>query len=199
MWRMPTPTTRPLRRVTLLGLSIYSCVLLAAALPAELVGSRPLAIVKLAAGYALHAVGVTPGLEVFDGKQSLHAIHEMTCFRVVGEGAGRVVLYDDLALCRERQVEAVRDPFRILQMRSLSAAFVDLNLQGQGDLTRAVLQPLFLFSDYYCHTPAAEQAKVERVSIEALYLGLNLQDGTSGEVPMRGSRDCKQPTWAVGR
>jgi hypothetical protein len=199
MWSMPTPPTRWLRRGALLALSVYACLLLAAALPAELVGSRPLAIVKLGAGYALHAVGVTSGLEVFDGRKSLHAIHEMTCFRIVGEGARRVVLYDDLARCRERRVEAVRNPFRILQMRSLSAAFVDLNLQGQGDLRREVLQPLFLFSDFYCHTPAAEQAKVERVSIEALYLGLNLQDGTSGEVPMRGSRDCKQPTWAVGR
>jgi hypothetical protein len=186
-------------RWALAGLCGYCCLLLLAALPTALLPVRPLVMLKLGAGYVLHSIGVTPGLEVFDGEESLHAIHRMTCFKVTGQGTRPVVLYDDLALCRARRVEAVRSPFRSFQMRRLSAAFVDLNLNGRGDLTRELLQPLFLFSDFYCHTPAAREAGVERVSIEALYLGLNLEDGTTGEVPMRGSRRCRQGTWAVGR
>ena len=195
---MPAAGSRKARYGALAALSGYCLLLLTAALPAELLGLRPLMLLKLGAGYALHTVGVTPGLEVFDGKTSLHAIHQMTCFRVVGEGAERVVLYDDSALCRERRFEAVRDPLRVLQMRRLSAAFVDLNMGGRGNLTRELLQPLFLFSDYYCHLPAARQARVERVTIEAFYVGLDVQDGTTGEVPMRGSRECNRPTWRVG-
>jgi hypothetical protein len=196
---MRVMASRLIRLGALIGLSSYGLLLLAAALPGQLLGARPLQLIQLAAGYALHSLGVTPGLEVFDGKESLHAIHRMTCFRIVGEGRSQVVLYDDLARCRERRIEAVRDPLQALQMRQLSAALVDLNLGGKGDLTRPPLQPLFLFSDYYCHQPAAAQAGVERVTIEALYVGLSTRDGTTGEVPMRGSRDCKQPTWVVGR
>lgn len=196
---MRATASRQIRLGAVLALSAYCLLLLTAALPAQLLGARSLELAQLGAGYALHSLGITPGLKVFDGKESLHAIHKMTCFRVVGQGRAQVLLYDDLALCRERRVEAVRDPWRVLQMRQLSAAFVDLNLGGTGDLRRPLLRPLFLFSDYYCHQPAAEQAGVERVTIEALYVGLNTRDGTTGEVPMRGSRDCKRPTWVVER
>jgi hypothetical protein len=190
---------RPARSAALAALSLYCFMLLAAALPSELLPVRALTTLKLGAGYALHLVGITPGLAVFDGKESLHAIHHMTCFRVVAEGERQVVLYDDLVLCRQRRVEPIRDPFRGFQMRRLSAAFVELNLKGHGKLTHPLLQPLFLFSDYYCHTPAAEHVRARRVSIEAYYIGLNLRDGTTGEVPMRGSRDCSRTTWAVNR
>jgi hypothetical protein len=196
---MRAKASRLIRSSAVLALSAYCLLLLTAALPSRLIGARLLQQAQLGAGYALHSLGITPGLGVFDGKESLHAVHQMTCFRVIGEGRSEVVLYDDLALCRERRIEAVRDPWRVLQMRQLSAAFVELNLSGRGDLRRPLLQPLFLFSDYYCHQPAAEQASVERVTFEALYVGLNTRDGTTGEVPMRGSRDCKKPTWVVGR
>jgi hypothetical protein len=194
---MRAMASRWIRYGALAALCSYCFLLLAAALPAELLGGRALSELKLGAGYGLHSLGITAGLEVFDGKKSLHAIHRMTCFRVVGEGARRVVLYDDLSLCRDRRIEPVRDPLRVFQMRRLSAAFVDLNLGGHGDLRRELLQPLFLFSDYYCHQPSARQAGVERVTIEALYVGLDTRDGTTGEVPMRGSRDCSRPTWVV--
>jgi hypothetical protein len=191
--------SRRARLAALAALSSYCFLLLAAALPTVLIPVQPLILLKLGAGYALHLAGITPGLEVFDGRKSLHAIHKMTCFRVVGHGNRQIVLYDDLQLCRERRVEAIRDPFRGFQMRRLSGAFVQLNLEGRGNLTQPLLQPLFLFSEYYCHTPAAKQAGVTRVSIEAQYIGLSLQDGTTGEVPMRGSRVCKQATWVVDR
>jgi hypothetical protein len=193
-------TLTPRRAARLAGISLlafYCGLLLTAALPTALWPARPLLQLKLGSSFLLHLVGITPGLEVFDGDKALHALHRMSCFRVVGQGERSVVLYDDLALCRKRTIEPIRDPFRVFQMRNLSAAFVHLNLGGHRNLTGAPLRPLFLLSDYYCHVPAARQAGVRRVAIETLYVGLNLEDGSTGEVPMRGYRDCRKPTWIV--
>ncbi len=186
------------RLLALAALLFYCGLLLASSIPVALVpGSRALFMLQRGSGFLLHLVGVTPGIEVFSGQSASRAIPKMSCFRVVGEGDTNVVLYDDLSRCRERRVDAVRDPFRVFQMSSLSAAFVTLNLNGPGDLTRDPLRALFLFSDYYCHTADAERAKVRSVSIDALYVGINVTDGTTGEIPMRGQRRCDRPTWKI--
>jgi hypothetical protein len=188
---------RFVRLAGLAGLIFYSFLLLASSIPVALLPFKPLMMVKLASGFLLHVVGVTPGLEVFSGHTASHAIPHMSCFRITGQGERGIVLYDDLERCRRRRVEAIRDPFQIFQMRSLSGALVDLNLGYRRSLVQEPMQPLFLFTDYYCHTPAAERAKVRAVSVESLYVGLNLDDGTMGEVPMAGRRICVRPNWEI--
>ncbi len=193
------PTARRYGRLAALAALLFYCgLLLASVIPVALVpGSRVLHVLQAGSGFMLHLVGVTPGVEVFSGNATARAIPKMSCFRIVGEGAANVVLYDDLSHCRARRVDAIRDPFRIFQMSSLSAAFVDLNLIGHGDLTRDPARSLFLFSDYYCHTAAAERAQVRSVRIDTVYIGLNLDDGTTGEVKMGGRRRCDRPTWKI--
>jgi hypothetical protein len=188
---------RFIRLAALGGLTCYSFLLLASSLPAALLPFRPVIWLKLASGFALHLVGVTPGLEVFSGHTAARAIPHMSCFRITGEGEVPVVLYDDLERCRHARVEAIRDPFQIFQMRSLSAPLVDINLGDRRSLAQEPMQALFLFTDYYCHTPRAEQAKVRVVSIESLYLGLNLDDGTTGRITMGGRRACRRPIWEI--
>ena len=154
-------------------------------------------MLQKSSGFVLHLVGLTPGIEIFRGQGTARAIPKMSCFRIVGQGATDIVLYDDLARCRERRIDAIRDPFRIFQMSSLSAAFADLNLSGHGSLTQDPMRALFLFSDYYCHTADAERAQVRRVRIDSVYVGTNLDDGTTGEIKMAGHRRCDQPTWKI--
>jgi hypothetical protein len=179
------------------ALSVYSLMLLVAAFPAALPPFRPLFVVKLASGYLLHLVGITPGLEVFAGTTVPRAVQRMTCLRIVGEGTSRVVLYDDLATCRERRIAPIRDPFRMFQMRNLSEAFVHLNLGGSRDLARDPLRALFLFADYYCHVPEAQRAGVRSVSIESLYVGMSLDDGSTGVVKSGGRHRCDRPQWEI--
>jgi hypothetical protein len=192
---VPVSARRLGRLAALSALSFYCLLLLLAALPVRLLPGteRP----ALTAGLLLHLAGITPGMEVFAGRTAPRAIPRMTCFRVSGQGDETVVLYDDLALCRERRVEALRDPFRIVQMRALSEALVHLNLGGRRDLAADPLRGLFLFSDYYCHLPAAERVNVRQITVESLYLGTNLDDGSVGEVLMAGRRSCTQPTWVT--
>ena len=186
------------RLAALAALLFYCGSLLASAIPTMLLpASRPLFLLRAGSGFMLHLVGVTPGIEVFSGHPVSRAIPKMSCFRVVGEGATNVVLYDDLSRCRERRIEAIRDPFQIFQMTSLSAAFMELSVNGQGDLTRDPARSLFLFSDYYCHTADAERAKVRSVIIDAVYIGTNVDDGTTGELKMGGRRRCERPTWKI--
>ena len=195
---MPLTARRYGRLAALAALLFYCGLLLTSVIPVTLVPeSRALHVLQASSGFMLHLVGITPGVEVFSGRATARAIPKMSCFRVVGEGAADVVLYDDLSHCRERRIDAIRDPFRIFQMSSLSAAFVDLNLTGHGDLTRDPMRSLFLFSDYYCHTVAAERAQVRSVRIDTVYIGLNLDDGTTGEIKMGGRRHCDQPTWRI--
>jgi hypothetical protein len=82
-------------------------------------------------------------------------------------------------------------------MRDLSAALVELHSSGKGSLTQAPVSALFLFSDYYCHTPEAERAQVRAVSIDAVYLATNLDDGTTGQLALGGRRRCDRPTWKI--
>ncbi len=189
------------RYARLLGLAallFYCGLLLASSIPTSLVpGSRALYLLARGSGFMLHLVGVTPGVEVFRGAVASRAIPKMSCFRVVGEGATNIILYDDLSRCRERRIDVVRDPFRIFQMSSLSAAFVTLNQNGSNDLTRDPVRALFLFSDYYCHTTDAERAQVRSVRIDTVYVGTNLDDGTTGEIKMAGQRRCNRPTWKI--
>jgi hypothetical protein len=190
----------PRRLLRLTGLAVlvcYSFLLLASSLPTALLPFKPLGLLKLYSGFLLHLAGVTPGLEVFRGHTAPRAIHRMSCFRITGEGAAKLVLYDDLERCRAGRVEAIRDPFQIFQVRSLSGPLVDINLGSRRSLAQSPMQPLFLFTDYYCHTPAAEQAKVSAVTIESLYVGLNLDDGTTGQITMGGRRQCERPTWEI--
>jgi hypothetical protein len=190
-------TTRFVRLAGLAGLIFYSLLLLASSIPVALLPFKPLVVLKLASGLLLHLVGVTPGLEVFSGHAASHAIPHMSCFRITGQGARSIVLYDDLERCRQRRVEPIRDPFQVFQMRSLSGALVDINLGYRRSLAQEPMQSLFLFTDYYCHTAAAERANVRAVNVESLYVGLNLDDGTMGEVTMAGRRICERPTWEI--
>jgi hypothetical protein len=192
-------TARRYGRLAALGALLFYCgLLLASSIPAALApGSRALFMLQNGSGFVLHLVGVTPGVEVFRGQATSRAIPKMSCFRVVGEGTTDVVLYDDMARCRERRIDAIRDPFRIFQMSSLSAAFVDLNLSGRADLTQDPTRALFLFSDYYCHTADAERTQVRSVRIDSVYIGTNLDDGTTGEIKMAGQRRCDRPTWKI--
>jgi len=183
----------------LAGLSFYCSLLLAASLPVVLLPLRPLVALKQSAELVLHFVGVTPGLEVFPGRTAIRAIPRMTCFRITGQGDTHVVLFDDLARCRNQRISALRDPFQVFQAKSLTGPLVDLNLGHRLSPLNERMQPLFLFSDYYCHVPAAERAKVRAVSIDALYSGLNLDDGTTGQVSMGGRRECARPTWEIRR
>jgi hypothetical protein len=82
-------------------------------------------------------------------------------------------------------------------MSSLAAAFMELGINGHGDLTRDPARSLFLFSDYYCHTAAAERARVRSVTIDTVYVGTNVDDGTTGELQMGGRRRCERPTWKI--
>lgn len=186
------------RLAALAGLIFYCGLLLAASIPVTLVpGNRGLLLLQRGSGFLLHELGITPGIEVFSGRSTSRAIPKMSCFRIVGEGHTNVVLYDDLARCQERRVEAIRDPFRILQMAYLSAAFVTLNRERRADLTRDPARALFLFSDYYCHTAAAERAHVNTVVIDTVYVATNVDDGTTGELKMAGQRGCNRPTWKI--
>jgi hypothetical protein len=188
---------RLFRLAGLSGLIFYSFLLLASSIPISLLRFKPLAALKLASAFLLHVVGVTPGLEVFRGHTASRAIPHMSCFRITGEGERALVLYDDLERCQKRRVEAIRDPFQIFQMRSLSGALVDINLGYRRSLVQEPMQALFLFTDYYCHTAPAERANVRAVTIESIYVGLNLDDGTMGEVTMAGRRQCERPTWEI--
>jgi hypothetical protein len=184
----------------LFGLSalvFYCALLLASSLPAVLLPLRPLVAIKSGAELLLHLVGVVPGLEVFPGRSKARAIPHMTCFRVTGEGDAKVVLFDDLERCRVQQVGGLRDPFQVFQVKSLLGPLVDLNLGYRRSLVQEPMQPLFLFSDYYCHVPEAQRARVRAVSIESIYIGMNLDDGSTGQVRMGGRRDCRQPTWEI--
>lgn len=190
---------RLLRLFGLAGLIFYSGLLLASSLPVVLLPFEPLRALKRTSQVLLHLVGVTPGLEVFPGHGTARAIPHMMCFRVTGEGASQVVLFDDLARCRTRRVPALRDPFDVFQVKGLAGPLVDLNLGYRRSMVEERMQPLFLFSDYYCHVPEAEQARVRSVSIEASYIGLNLDDGSTGTITMGGRRDCRRPSWELRR
>lgn len=185
-------------RLAALGaLCFYCLLLLVAALPGRLIPA--LQVPALTAGFVLHLVGITPGMEVFAGRTAPRAIPRMSCFRITGEGTRSVVLYDDLELCQRGEVQALRDPWRVMQMRNLSEALVHVNLGGGGGLDQDPLRSLFLITDYYCHLPQAEQAGVERVVIESSYWGMNLDDGSVGEVRMGGERICAAPRWTERR
>jgi hypothetical protein len=188
---------RFLRLFGLSGLILYCALLLASSLPVALAPLRSLRPLESTAEVLLHFVGVTPGLEVFPGRSKARAIPHMICFRVTGEGDTNVVLFDDLARCRARRIAPLRDPFQVFQVKSLLGPLVDLNLGYRRSLVLEPMQPLFLFSDYYCHVPDAERAHVRTVSIDALYIGLNLDDGSTGLVTMGGRRDCRQPSWEI--
>jgi hypothetical protein len=188
---------RVLRLTGLAGLISYCALLLASSIPVVLLPFKPLVALQFYAGLLLHLLGVTPGLEVFQGHTAPRAIHRMSCFRITGEGASKLVLYDDLERCRSRRVEAIRDPFQVFLVRGLPGALVDIDLGSRRSLAQAPMQPLFLVTDYYCHTPAAEQAQVRAVSIESLYVGLNLDDGSTGELSFGGRRRCDRPTWEI--
>lgn len=196
---MATSRARLPRLFGLAALIFYSSLLLAASLPVVLLPLRPLVALKQSAELVLHFVGITPGLEVFAGRSAIRAIPRMMCFRIKGHGDGEVVLFDDLARCQRQQVSAVRDPFQVFQAKSLTGPLVDLNLGKRQSPLSERMQPLFLFSDYYCHVAAAQSAKVRAVSIDAEYIGLNLDDGTTGRVSMGGRRDCTRPTWEIRR
>lgn len=190
---------RFLRLFGLAGLIFYSGLLLASSLPVVLLPFGPLVALKQSSRLLLHLVGVTPGLEVFSGQSGARAIPHMMCFRVTGAGASKLVLFDDLERCRARRVAALRDPFEVFQVASLAGPLVDLNLGLRQSMIAEPMQPLFLLSDYYCHVPEAERAQVRSVSIEASYIGLNLDDGSTGRVSMGGRRDCLRPVWELRR
>jgi hypothetical protein len=179
------------------GLILYCGLLLAASLPVVLGPLRPLAPLESTAELLLHFVGVTPGLEVFPGRSTARAIPHMTCFRVVGEGDSPVVLFDDFERCQNRRISPMRDPFEVFQSKSLLGPLVDLNLGYRRSLVLEPMQPLFLFSDYYCHVPEAERAHVGSVRVDSLYIGMNLDDGSTGVVRMGGRRDCRRPSWEI--
>jgi hypothetical protein len=175
----------------------YCALLLASSLPVVLGPLRSLAPVKSTAELLLHFIGVTPGLEVFPGRSTARAIPHMTCFRVTAEGDTKLILFDDFARCRDRRIAAFRDAFEVFQAKSLLGPLVDLNLGYRRSLVHEPMQPLFLFSDYYCHVPEAERAHVRAVSIDSVYIGLDLDDGSTGVVSMGGRRDCRLPTWEI--
>jgi hypothetical protein len=183
----------------LAGLIFYSALLLAASLPVVLLPVRPLVALKSGAELVLHFAGVTPGLEVFPGRHAIRAIPHMMCFRITGQGDTRVVLFDDLERCRSQRVPALRDPFQVFQVKGLAGPLVDLNLGKRQSPLSPSMQPLFLISDYYCHTAEAERAKVRSVNIDAVYIGFNLDDGSTGQVNMGGRRQCERPTWEIRR
>ena len=188
---------RVLRLSGLTCLVCYGALLLTSSIPTALLPFEPLVSIKLYSGLLLHLIGITPGLEVFKGQTAPRAIHRMSCFRITGQGDTNVVLYDDLERCRAGRVQAIRDPFQTLLVRGLSAALVDIDLGHRRSLAQSPMQPLFLVTDYYCHTAAAEQARVRAVRIESLYWGLNLDDGTSGQIAMGGRRRCDRPSWEI--
>lgn len=189
--------SRLLRLIGLACLLVYSALLLLSSLPVVLWPWGPLVLVKRGASIVLHEMGVTPGLEVFPGRSASRAIPHMTCFRVVGEGVTQVVLFDNLERCRTRRVAPIRDPFEVFQTKSLTGPLVDLDLGHRLSLVQEPMQPLFLFSDYYCHTPEAERAQVKAVRIDAIYLGWNLDDDTTGRVDLGGRRVCSSPRWEL--
>lgn len=190
---------RLLRLFGLSGLIFYSGSLLASSLPAALLPFGPIVTLKRAAQVLLHSVGVTPGLEVFSGQSGARAILHMMCFRISAVGAGTHVLFDDFERCHTRRVQALRDPFQVFQVASLAGPLVDLDLGYRQSLASEPMQSLFLLSDYYCHVPEAERAQARWVSIEARYIGLNLDDGSTGQVDMGGRRDCRRPGWELRR
>lgn len=179
------------------GLLCYCFLLLAASLPVALLPWHPLARLKLGSGFVLHSFGITPGLEVFPGRNAVRAIPFMACFRVTGEGPAPLVLFDNLERCRNRRVDAVRDSFEVLLAKSLTGPLVDIDLGHRRSLAQASMQPLFFVTDYFCHLPQAEQASVTAVRVDSIYLGLNLDDGSKGQVNLGGRRVCARPSWEV--
>ncbi|MES1186308.1 MAG: hypothetical protein ABUL60_21025 [Myxococcales bacterium] len=190
---------RLLRLFGLASLTFYCGLLLASSLPVVLVPWAPLVALKRTSQAILHMIGVTPGLEVFQGQGAGHAIPHMTCFRVTGQGATDLILFDNLERCRTGRVDGIRDPFEVFQLKSLTGPLVDLNLGYRRSLVEESMQPLFLLSDYYCHVPEAERAKVRWIDIQADYIGLSLDDGSKGRVSMGGRRNCARPTWEIRR
>lgn len=196
---VPIRKARLLRLTGLAGLSCYCFLLLAASLPVALLRWPPLAGLKLASSFVLHAFGITPGLEVFPGRNAVRAIPHMTCFRVTGEGPTPLVLFDNLERCRSRRVDAVRDSFEVLLSKNLTGPLVDIDLGQRRSLVEESMQPLFLITDYFCHLPRSEQAGVSAVRIDSVYLGLNLDDGSTGQVNLGGRRVCTSPRWEVSQ
>lgn len=185
------------RLAGLAGLLSYCFLLLAASLPVVLLPLKPLVALKQGSDFVLHFFGVTPGLEVFPGRKAVRAIPFMTCFRVTGEGPKPLVLFDNLERCRAQRVDAVRDPFEVLMAKSLTGPLVDINLGYRRSFAEPTMQPLFLLTDYFCHVPAAEQAQIAAVRVDATYLGQNLDDGSKGQLEMGGRRACARPNWEI--
>jgi hypothetical protein len=187
------------RLTGLAGLLSYCFLLLAASLPVVLLPAKPLVALKQGSDFVLHFFGVTPGLEVFPGRNAVRAIPYMTCFRVTGEGRTNVVLFDNLERCRAQRVDAVREPFEVMMAKSLTGPLVDINLGYRLSLAEPSMQPLFVLTDYFCHLPEAEQAGVTAVRVDSVYLGLNLDDGSKGQIDMGGRRACSLPNWEIRR
>lgn len=194
---MALPRARLYRLTALAGLSTYCLLLLTASLPVVLLPAKPLALLKHGSDFVLHSFGVTPGLEVFPGRKAVRAIPFMTCFRVTGEGPKPLVLFDNLERCRAQRVDAVREPFEVMLSKSLTGPLVDINLGYRVSLAEPSMQPLFVLTDYFCHLPAAEQAGVVAVRVDSVYLGLNLDDGSKGQIDMGGRRACSRPNWEI--
>lgn len=196
---MAISRARLLRLAGLAGLLSYCFLLLAASLPVVLLPWRPLVLLKLSSDFTLHSFGVTPGLEVFPGHNAVRAIPHMTCFRITGEGPKPLVLFYDLDRCESQRVDAIRDPFEVLLAKSLTGPLVDIDLGQRRSFVEQSMQPLFLLTDYFCHLPRAEQAGVTSVRVESTYVGLNLDDGSKGQVKLGGRRVCSRPSWEVRR
>ncbi|HEX2870112.1 MAG TPA: hypothetical protein VHP33_02625 [Polyangiaceae bacterium] len=194
---MAITKARLFRLAGVAGLVSYCFLLLAASFPVALLPWSPLATLELGSAFVLHFVGITPGLEVFPGRNAVRAIPFMTCFRVTGEGPTPLVLFDNLERCRNRRVDAVRDSFEVLLAKSLSGPLLDIDLGHRRSLAQEPMQPLFLLTDYFCHVPQAEQAGVTAVRVDGIYLGLNLDDGSKGQVNLGGRRACARPSWEI--
>jgi hypothetical protein len=186
------------RFVGLPALLLYVAVLCLAAWPVPL---RPRGFPDLLHAYSngiLSLVGSRPGLDVFKGAHPPRDVPHLSCFRIRATGGPRpVTVYDDMALCGERKVYPVRDWFRIYQHRKLTPALVHLDLGGQADLKRMPLPYLFVFTDYYCHTPQARSADATRVEIELDFVTWNYDSGEVAHHTMSGFRDCKSTGWVV--
>ena len=194
---MTISRARLCRLTGLASLISYCSLLLAASLPVVLLPLKPLVSLKLGSDFVLHFFGVTPGLEVFPGRKAVQTIPYMSCFRVIGEGPKPRVLFDDFERCRSRRVDAVRDPFEVLMAKNLTRPLVDIDQGYRKSFVDPPMQPLFLLTDYFCHVPVAEEAGVSAVRIDSVYLGLNLDDGSTGQSDMGGRRACTRPGWEI--
>jgi len=188
-------TARGWRLTALTGLVGYCLALFLAAWPSVLLPSEVMHSLKRASGYALHKVGITPGIEVFNGETAPRAVHKMTCFLIWGDRDGKgekhVILYDDLKRCETQDIEAIRNPFQVFQMQNLARAMSYLDLGGPYNVQDGPSSPLHYFTEYYCHTPAAESNGIRYVWVQAHYIGINLDEQDSGSVMMGGRRDCR--------